>query len=185
MSACSAVTWCTKKGPREKGCSRSPAALSRQDLPCVSVLANPGNTSVHAHAKPCSHICPPSCVVRCCGDPATTRTPHSPAEYADLDAASVRLVIEPLALVCFSVVELDEREAPVALACHWPRRMLILPSNSDPTLLRQSREFMEGKKNKTRRPGLGDVHPNFHDAHGPSRQHPAQQKSALFDCLGR
>jgi hypothetical protein len=64
MSAWSAVTWCTEKGPREQTLSRPPAALSRQDLQYASVLASPVSTPFHAHVKPCSHIRPPSCLAQ-------------------------------------------------------------------------------------------------------------------------
>ncbi len=52
---------------------------------------------------------------RCCHAPATTPTPHSPVSVGKgVDASSVHLAVEPLALVGIAVGALLERELPVS-----------------------------------------------------------------------
>jgi hypothetical protein len=79
----------------------------------------------HAHPLPRPHQPRPhagscSAAACCCDAPATTPTPHSPVSVGPgVDAVSVQIAIEPLALVGIAVGELDERELPVALR-HFP-----------------------------------------------------------------
>jgi hypothetical protein len=134
----------------------TPAALSPLLLRRAS-HAPPSHTPPHAevshrHAHPLPRPHPPrphagscSAAACCCAAPATTPTPHSPVFVGPgVDASSVPVAIEPLALVGFAVVVLEERELPVALR-HFPAQIFVFRSQGRRATRSQSDQMVPPK----------------------------------------